>query len=108
MSQSEFYVRPAIDADLAFMAKAHRASILEIGSEYYDAESVAIWGRERDPDKYREAQAQGELYFVAVRPQDERYILGFSSYLKKEEKHRLQALYVRGTEARRGVGTALY
>jgi len=105
-----FRVRLATDADMQAIAEAHRASILEIASTYYENdEAFRYWSRERDSDSYRVSRDQhGEVFFVAEPvPSQTGYVYGFSSYRFENEQHRLQGFYVRGTAARRGIGTCL-
>lgn len=102
-------IRTALDADMQAIADAHRASILEIGPLYYPEDVVQDWGRPRDAARYRESRdVHGEVFFVAETvPPHPGYVHGFAGYRFENEKHALQALYVRGTSARRGIARGL-
>lgn len=103
-----FRVRRATYDDLPALAEAHVASIREIGPAFYPQEVMNIWGANRDIQKYRaDMDNMGGIYFIAETDSKPGYVLGFSVYAYREEKHNLQALYVRGTEARKGIGRAL-
>ena len=56
---------------------------------------------------YLEAMAKGEVFFVAVGASGEPAVLGFSSHRVEDDQHRT-AVYVRGSAARRGVGSSLF
>lgn len=108
MTDNSFIIRRATPEDLPALAEAHRASILEIGPDFYSPEVMAVWGRERNVDGYREAMnVHGETYFIAEPEDHTGYVLGFSSHRLKEDRHCLEAFYVRGTAARRGIGSQL-
>lgn len=108
MAKFNFHVRRATYDDLPALAEAHVASIREIGPAFYPQDVMDIWGKDRDIQKYREdMERMGGVYFIAEEKSNPGYILGFSVYAYREEKHGLQALYVRGTEARKGIGRAL-
>lgn len=56
----------------------------------------------------RSRDVHGEVFFVAETvPPQPGYVHGFSGYRFENEKHALQALYVRGTSARRGIARGL-
>lgn len=112
-----FTVRQADRADAEGIAAAHVDSIQSLGAHAYSPQVVAIWGAPRDGTRYRSAMAAGEVFFVATADGPEKLgeslrtapapILGFSSHHVEEGKHRT-AVYVRGSAARAGVGTALF
>jgi GNAT superfamily N-acetyltransferase len=103
-----FTIRCAGAADLDAIAAAHRDSIQSIGPAFYPADVVAAWQRPVSADRYRRAMDNGEVFFVAVAAVAcHGDIVGFSSdYTIDGAKHGT-SVYVRGTAARRGVGSAL-
>ncbi len=102
------HIRTAAESDLPALAAAHRASILEIAPEFYAPEIIAYWGRERPLEPYREAMRdKGETYFIAEGAEQPGHVLGFSSHRFRDDRHNLEGFYVRGTAARRGIGTRL-
>lgn len=100
-----FCVREATASDAAHIAEAHVDSIRSLGVAAYDPELVADWGAPRTADRYLQAMANGERYFVAV--DGDGQILGFAAHRVESGEHRV-ATYVRGSATRRGVGTALF
>ena len=107
-TEFNYEVRPAVDEDMPLIAEAHHASINELGHGFYNEDAMRFWERKRSPDGYRKARDQdGEVFFVATPIKQTNYVYGFSSYKLEEGKHRLQALYVRGIAAHKGVGRAL-
>ena len=108
MTASPFTVRPATPSDADQIAEAHVDSIHSLGAKFYDAKIVSVWGAPRNGERYTRAMQNGELFFVAVRGEENgERVLGFSSYRVEEGKHRT-AVYVRGDAAHRGVGKALF
>lgn len=108
-----FTVRQAAAEDADAIAEAHLDSIHSLGARAYSPDVVAIWGAPRDGTRYRMAIAAGEVFFVACAAGGQmpetrsEEILGFSSHHVADGKHRT-AVYVRGSAARTGVGTALF
>ena len=107
-------VRPFSKEDLEQMAELHRDAIVTQAPAFYPPEIVALWGKERDPQKYWDIYKQGESFWVAEEQGTGR-LLGFSShaqgaqaYQDPDDVHRLHACYVRGDAAGKGVGKALY
>ena len=102
-----FTIRRAERADVDAIAAAHLDSIRSIGPQYYDAAIVSDWGARVKGDLYVNAMARGEVFYIAIgesggTPE----VLGFSSHRIDENEHHV-AVYVRGTAARHGVGSAL-
>jgi GNAT superfamily N-acetyltransferase len=99
-----FVIRQATTADLDALAEAHRDSILALGASYYPPESVADWHAAVNPELYPAAMEAGEVFFIAV---GNAAVLGFSSdYIVQGTVHGM-SVYVRGSAARKGVGSAL-
>lgn len=103
-----FEVRRATLADVNEIAAAHVDSIRSIGAQHYDAPIVFDWSARLTGDRYAQAMARGEVFYIAVGEIDNQpAVLGFSSHRIEEGEHRT-AIYVRGRAARRGVGSALF
>ena len=85
------------------IARTHRDSIETIGRHFYVAEIVSEWRSGLTPDLYRRAMEHGEVFFIAVDEHDR--VLGFSTHRVDGSQHGT-AVYVRGSAARRGVGSA--
>lgn len=101
----EVEIRHARADDVPEIAEAHRDSIRSLGSRYYDEPVVHEWAANVAPDRYVNAMARGEVFFVAVGPDGQ--VLGFSSHRIDDGVHGT-AVYVRGNAARQGIGTALF
>ena len=68
---------------------------------------LTIWGAGVTPQLYVRAMEGGEVFFIAVgRVDGEPVVLGFSSHHGDDAQDGL-SVYVRGSAARRGIGTAL-
>ena len=103
-----FEIRRAGLADVDGIAAAHADSIRSIGARYYEPAIVRDWVARVESGLYVSAMARGELFFIAVgQPGDNPEVLGFSSHRTDDSEHRT-AVYVRGTAARSGLGSALY
>jgi putative acetyltransferase len=105
VSDAPFVIRAAQPDDADGLAAVHMESIRALGAGFYAPDIVSDWGQPRTGERYRAAMAEGERFFLAM--EDATRILGFSSYRKKDGKHRT-AIYVAGQAARRGVGSALF
>lgn len=106
-NHADITIRKATKSDLARIAEVHRASIQEIGSSFYTADIIAVWGRDRGTEGYEAAlEKNGETYFIAEESMD-KPLLGFSSHIYKNGEHHLAALYVRSSAARKGIGRRL-
>lgn len=102
-----FLVREATGDDAERIAAVHMESVRSLGAGFYRPEIVCDWGRPRGGERYANAMAGGERFFVAVGGDSDASVLGFSSYRVVEAKHRI-AVYVAGRAARQGAGTALF
>jgi putative acetyltransferase len=101
-------MRRATPADALAMADAHVDSIRALGPAFYAADLVDAWAGIVTPDMYVQAMAGGEVFFVAVAPLDgEPAVLGFSSHVP-DRGNDGASVYVRGSAARQGIGSALW
>lgn len=100
--------RRATEGDANAMAEAHRDSILQLGSHYYDPAIVNEWAGVVDPGLYLVAMGRGEVFFIATGTvAGLPMVLGFASdYVISGTMHGTSA-YVRRLAARRGVGSRL-
>ena len=102
-----FEIRRAGPADAEAIARAHLDSILSIGPRYYDEPVVRDWGAHIEAGLYVRAMAHGEVFFIAIDARNpDHTVLGFSSHPVDDDEHGV-AVYVRGSAARKGVGSAL-
>jgi putative acetyltransferase len=98
----------AASSDLDAIADAHLDSIRTIGPRYYADDIVTEWASRVTGSLYANAMARGETFFIAIcTDKSQPAVLGFSSHRVDEGEHRT-AVYVRGSAARRGVGSALF
>lgn len=101
-------IRRAELADVHEIAAAHLDSIRSIGPRFYEADIVKDWGAQVKGELYARAMAGGEVFYIAIGQLGEmREVLGFSTHRVDDNEHGT-AVYVRGTAARRGIGSALY
>lgn len=107
MMRLDFVVRPAQFDDLPEIRDVHRASILDLAPAFYTAEHVRAWGREKAISEYEQAFETSEIYFVACLSDKTDIIIGFSSYIFREGRHTVRAVYVLNDYGRQGVGAAL-
>jgi putative acetyltransferase len=105
MPNADFRIRHATHADADAIARTHLDSIETIGPQFYPAEIVREWSSGLTPDMYRRAMGYGEVFFIALDQHDT--VLGFATHRVDGSQHGT-AVYVRGSAARRGVGSALY
>jgi GNAT superfamily N-acetyltransferase len=102
-----FDIRRADASDAESMAAAHLDSIRSIGPRYYEPAIVQDWGGRVEAGMYLRAMARGEVFFIAVDPDDRAAgVLGFSSHGQHADEHGI-GVYVRGSASRHGVGSAL-
>jgi putative acetyltransferase len=103
-----FEIRRAEASDAEAMAAAHLDSIRSIGPRYYEPAIVQDWGGRVEGRMYLRAMARGEVFFIAIDSHDHTAsgVLGFSSHGQHGDEHGI-GVYVRGSAARRGVGSAL-
>lgn len=66
------------------------------------------WGRIRSLEGYLDTMKNGEVYYVAYDSGGKSSLLGFVSYMKKDDRHCLMTLYVRGKAEKSGVGSQLF
>jgi putative acetyltransferase len=108
MKTTEFMTRRATPQDADSIATAHRDSIQSIGPRFYPATVVESWGACVSPDMYVTAMEHGEVFYIAVAAfEPGPACLGFASHRIDGTEHGT-AVYVIGTAARRGVGSALF
>ena len=101
-------IRRAASSDVDAIADAHLDSIRTIGPRYYPDDIVTEWASRVTGSLYANAMARGETFFIAIcTDKSQPAVLGFSSHRVDEGEHRT-AVYVRGSAARRGVGSALF
>ena len=101
-------VRRATPADADALAAAHIDSIRSIGPSYYPANVVDDWAEGLVADVYLNAMKNGEVFFVAIGTIDGApAVLGFASDYRAEGARHGTSVYVRGSAARSGLGTAL-
>jgi putative acetyltransferase len=101
-------MRRATPADAPAMALAHVDSIRALGPAFYASELVDGWAAAVGPDMYVRAMAEGEVFFIAVAPLDgQPAVLGFSSHVPAGGDDGA-SVYVRGSAARQGIGSALW
>jgi putative acetyltransferase len=106
-SRVGFEIRRAEASDAESIAAAHLDSIRSIGPRYYEPAVVQDWGARVEAGLYLQAMARGEAFFVAFDPHHQTpVVLGFSSHRQDGADHGI-GVYVRGSAARRGVGSAL-
>lgn len=100
-------LRRATTDDADAIAAAHIDSIRSIGPRFYSPQIVDAWAAGLNGELYVRAMNDGEAFFVAVDPCDEQVVLGFSTHRTEPDQHRT-AVYVRGSAAGRGIGSALF
>jgi putative acetyltransferase len=108
MTEPAYELRRAHLSDADDIAAAHRDSIHSIGAGFYPPDVVESWAEGVNAEVYIQAMARGEVFFIAEGEMDgRRTVLGFSSHREDDEEH-ATAVYVRGSAARRGIGSALF
>src|SRR5262249_47732322 len=105
---SSLHVREAGTADAPKIAEAHVDSIRTLGILHYDEDVVEAWsaGGNLQESRYIRAMERGEVFFIALDPAG--HVLGFSTHDPTIRGQHRTAVYVRGSAARQGVGTALF
>jgi GNAT superfamily N-acetyltransferase len=107
MVPSEFHTRRADPGDAEVIAVAHLGSIRSIGPKFYPPDVVEAWCVGLTPDICVNAMQGGEAFFVAIGQLDDHdAVLGFSTH-RIDDAQDGASVYVRGSVARRGIGTAL-
>ena len=108
MEYPAYEIRRATPADAEAIAAAHLDSIRSIGPRHYDKAVVNDWAAKVKPDLYATAMANGETFYIALRRSEAKpEVIGFSSHRVEQGEHRT-AIYVRGSAARAGAGSALF
>jgi GNAT superfamily N-acetyltransferase len=104
----DYRTRRAEAADIDAIALAHGDSIRTIGPHFYPAAVVEDWGASIDRALYLNAMASGEVFFIAIGTvEDAPSVLGFSSDYRIDGATHGTSVYVRGSAARQGIGSAL-
>jgi putative acetyltransferase len=98
-------IREAVPADATAIADLHIDSIRSLGPAFYAPAVVSAWAAVVTPAMYLSAMAGGEVFFVA-QEHEQAELLGFSSHIPAAGPHGV-SVYVRGTAARRGLGSSL-
>jgi len=107
MVPGDFQTRQAVPEDAGAIALAHLDSIRSIGPEFYPPDVVEAWCAGLTADVYVNAMHGGEAFFVATgRLEDQTAVLGFSTH-RVDDSQDGASVYVRGSVARRGIGTEL-
>ena len=103
----DYQTRRADASDAEAIALAHIDSINSIGPAFYPPGVVADWGEGLTPALYVNAMEGGEAFFIATGVVGgQPAVLGFATHRLDGTKHGT-SVYVRGSAARRGIGTAL-
>jgi GNAT superfamily N-acetyltransferase len=106
---TDFETRRAWHTDADGIALAHRDSIRSIGARFYPPDVVDAWQAGLAGEVYRRAMDAGEVFFVATSSVDQQpLMLGFASEFCIKGSTHGASVYVRGSAARRGVGSALF
>jgi putative acetyltransferase len=105
---TEVEMRRAQPSDADAIAMAHRDSIRSLGSRFYPSNVVNDWEAGLTGDVYVKAMEGGEVFFIALREIDsEPMVLGFATDYRIDEVKHGTSVYVRGSAARQGIGSAL-
>ena len=108
MSIADFHFRRADPVDADAIAEAHRDSIQSLGPACYPQSVVDDWQDGLTGDVYRNAMRKGEVFFIATgRVGAGTLVLGFSSDYAIEGSTHGTSVYIRGSAARRGIGSRL-
>ena len=107
MVRHAIHLRRADRNDAHGILVAHLDSIRSIGPAFYPREVVEAWSAGLTADVYLTAMAGGEAFFVATSDVDgQTTVLGFSTH-RVDDAQDATSVYVRGSAARQGVGSAL-
>jgi putative acetyltransferase len=105
----DYEIRQATSSDADQIAAAHIDAIRSIGPRFYPPNVVDDWAEGLVGDVYVKAMAGGETFFIATtRIGDTGVILGFASVYRRDGSQFGTSVYVRGSAARRGIGSALF
>jgi len=100
-------MRRAHAGDAEAILAAHLDSIRSIGPHFYPPDIVGAWEAGLTPDVYARAMDGGEAFFVATgRIDGQPVVLGFATHRIDDDQDGV-SVYVRGSAARQGIGTAL-
>jgi putative acetyltransferase len=100
--------RRANRSDAGNIALAHRDSIRSIGPGFYPPNVVDDWSEGLTGDLYLRAMDTGEIFFIATGTVDgTQVVLGFASDYRIDGAKHGTSVYVRGSAARRGIGSRL-
>ena len=99
-------IRLATSVDAESIADAHMDSIRSLGSLFYAANIIEAWEGLRECSTYVRAMERGVTFFIATESETGK-VIGFSSETVHENKHRI-AVFVRGSNARQGIGGTLF
>lgn len=104
-----FQTRRASPSDAEDIASAHLDSIRSLGTGFYPPQVVNDWAEGVTADLYINAMDGGEVFFIALEEiGGATIVLGFASDYVREGTQHGTSVYVRGTAARRGIGSALF
>jgi putative acetyltransferase len=95
-----YTIRRAMPEDADQITPVHVASIRTLCAKDYTQEQIDAWAGWKSPEKYRDAMAAGEVFFVA---EIEAQVVGFSVLFGDEVK----AVYVHPDHVGQGVGRRL-
>ena len=108
MKIADLETRRANRSDADSLALAHRDSIRSIGPAFYPPSVVEDWSEGLIGDLYVRAMDAGEVFFIATGTVDGTHlVLGFASDYRIDGPTHGTSVYVRGTAARRGIGSRL-
>jgi putative acetyltransferase len=108
MKIADFETRRAHPSDADEIAVAHRDSIRSLGPAFYSSNVVDDWEEGLVGDVYLKAMERGEVFFIATAQMEGgAVVLGFASDYSIEGTRHGTSVYVRGSAARRGIGSAL-
>jgi putative acetyltransferase len=100
-------VRRATEEDAAAIALAHLDSIRSLGVRFYSPDIVEAWGEGLTSSLYQQAMRGGEAFFIAIgQLEGQQAVLGFATHRVDDAQDGV-SVYVRGSVARKGIGTAL-
>jgi len=107
MAAAVFTTRRADPGDADAILAAHLDSIRSIGPSFYPPAIVDAWAEGLTRDVYVNAMEGGEAFFIATGDIDgESVVLGFATHRVDDAQDGV-SVYVRGSAARSGIGTAL-
>jgi len=109
MTIVEYKTRQAHPPDADDIAVAHRDSIRSIGPRFYPPNVVDDWEEGLTGEVYVKAMEGGEVFFIATaRIDGKAAVLGFATDYRIDGSQHGTSVYVRGSSARHGIGSALF